>query len=134
MNNKRPVASKVIKSVLSLNSTLPLQASLPHLTKYKQTTSPSPIYGTDDDVASILDLLKQKCSIPANPTPENTKWKPTIFYPANTPVPTFQNPVIKLNTAFQKVAEWVHKYSAEAINNVDDDELNNANSDDEVIN
>ena len=127
---QRPSVSKVSKSVSSLNTTLSLQSSLSLLSKYKNNKSPKQVDGTEADIATILALLRDRCPIPTQNNPANPHWKANLFYPPNTNAPTFRNPVENLNRSFADVSTWVHKYTAEAINQVHDAELDNADSDD----
>lgn len=123
MNHGRPSRSRLLRTLPSLNHTLPVQQSLKHLVSPSNRTQTTTIQGTEADVAKIKQFLLEKLQFPDMNELEEANWTKTAFYTPTTALPRMGNPIVKLNSAFTKVEEWVGLYGNGVITEVTDEEL-----------
>ena len=130
MNHGRPTRSKLLRTLPTLNYTLPLQQSLKDLVNHTQSSSKTPHAPTLADVDKIYDFLLQKLGSSDLNQFHQAPWSKSFFYSPNDQVPPIHNPVDLLNKAFRDVGAWVHTYASEVITVVANEEL--VESDDDV--
>ena len=131
MNGGRPSKCKLVKSMLSLNHTLALQKSLASLVEKRGITEERAMQDNERDVEIIYQFLKRSVGVEDVRRVQDADFQPNTCYHHAETVPTMENPLEILNNAYTNVSDWVDRYAAEAINVVQDEELEYAEDDDE---